>query len=104
MNAAKESFASDFSSAALFTAISIAIASIYILYVREGTPLRSIPGPFLASITRIWIFQQQRGFQRQQVDIDLHQKYGPIVRIAPNEVLVSSPQSFKTIYGEIPPT
>lgn len=79
--------------------VVVVLGSLYILYVREGTPLRSIPGPFFASITKLWIFQQQRGYQRHRVDIDLHRKYGPIVRIAPSEVLVSSPQSLKTIYG-----
>ena len=73
----------------------------YAIYTREATPLRSIPGPFLASITRLWIFQKQRGFQRQQVDMDLREKYGPIVRISPKEVMVSSPKSLRTIYGEI---
>lgn len=89
------------------TSSSIAITSITILvlgltcalYVREVTPLRSIPGPFLASISRLWIFQKQRGYQRQQVDIDLHRKYGSIVRISPHEVMVSSPKSLRTVYG-----
>lgn len=76
-----------------------ALCSLYVLYVREGTPLKGIPGPFMASITKLWIFQQQRGYQRHKVDIGLYRKYGSIVRIAPNEVLVSSPQSLKTIYG-----
>jgi hypothetical protein len=82
--------------------ITILVLGItYAIYTREATPLRSIPGPFLASITRLWIFQKQRGFQRQQVDMDLHEKYGPIVRISPKEVMVSSPKSLRTIYGEI---
>jgi hypothetical protein len=72
---------------------------LYILFTREATPLRSVPGPFLASITKLWVFKKQREFKRPFVDIALHQKYGPIVRIAPNEVLVSSPKSFRIIYG-----
>ncbi|KAH8711861.1 cytochrome P450 [Phaeosphaeriaceae sp. PMI808] len=60
---------------------------LYLLYNREVTPLRRIPGPFLARL------------QRPLVDLALHRKYGPIVRIAPNEVLVSSPQSKKILYG-----
>ncbi|KUJ24373.1 cytochrome P450 [Mollisia scopiformis] len=75
------------------------LALLWIILTREATPLRKIPGPFLASITRLWIVQKQRSFQRPLVDIDLHKKYGPIVRIAPNEVLISSPQAFRTVYG-----
>jgi hypothetical protein len=73
----------------------------YALYTREFTPLRNIPGPIVASITRFWIFQKERGYQRQQVDIDLRRKYGPIVRISPNEVMVSSPKALKVIYGKL---
>ncbi|KAH7396370.1 cytochrome P450 [Pyrenochaeta sp. MPI-SDFR-AT-0127] len=77
----------------------IASCFLYLLYNREVTRLRRIPGPFLASISQIWIVLQQRGRQRPLIDLALHRKYGSIVRIAPNEVLVSSPQSKKIIYG-----
>lgn len=30
---------------------------------------------------------------------DLHAKYGPLVRIAPNELACSDPKAIKTIYG-----
>jgi len=81
-------------------AISCAILGLlYVLYTRYATPLRKIPGPILASITKLWIVKQQRTFLRHFVDMDLHKKYGTIVHIAPNEVMVSSPQAFRTIYG-----
>lgn len=79
--------------------IFLALGLLYVAYVRYATALRSIPGPFLASITRIWIFQKQSTFQRPLIDIDLHKKYGPIVRVSPEEVMVSSPKSFRRIYG-----
>lgn len=90
------------SSSVEIAGITILVLGItYVFYICEVTPLRRIPGPFLASITKLWIFHKQRGFQRQQVDIDLHQKYGPIVRIGPNEIMVSSPKSLRTIYGRL---
>ena len=89
------------SSASMITSILGILGLLYILYTREATPLRNVPGPFLASITKLWVFKKQRDFKRPFVDMGLHQKYGPIVRIAPNEVLVSSPKSFRTIYGMI---
>ena len=78
---------------------SVILGLLYVLYTRYATPLRKIPGPILASITKLWIVKQQRTFLRHFVDMDLHKKYGTIVHIAPNEVMVSSPQAFKTIYG-----
>ena len=76
------------------------LGATYAVYVREYTSLRNVPGPFLASISKIWIFEKQRSCQRQQVDIDLRRKHGPIVRIAPDEVMVSSPKSLRVIYGK----
>lgn len=81
--------------------IAVLIGILYLVYTREGTPLRKIPGPFLASITKLWIVNKQRSFKRPEVDIGLHEEYGTIVRVAPNEVMVSSPKAFRTIYGEI---
>lgn len=73
---------------------------LWAILTREATPLRKVPGPFRASITKLWIFLKQRGYQRPLVDIELHRRFGPIVRIAPNEVLISSPKAFRTVYGK----
>ena len=75
------------------------LALMYMLYVRYATPLRKIPGPFLASITKLWVVQQTRGLNRHLVDIDLRKKYGTMVRVAPNEVMISNLDAIKTIYG-----
>ncbi|KAL2063471.1 hypothetical protein VTL71DRAFT_5276 [Oculimacula yallundae] len=72
---------------------------LYAVYTREATVLRKVPGPFLASITKLWVVAKQRSFKRPLVDMELHRIYGPIVRVAPNEVMVSSPKAFRTIYG-----
>lgn len=86
-------------SALFTTGILGVLALLWLVVTREATPLRKVPGPFLASITRLWVVQKQRSYQRPLVDLDLHKKYGPIVRIAPNEVLISSPQAFRIVYG-----
>lgn len=83
--------------AAILTSLGI----LYVIYTRELTSLRRIPGPFLASITKLWIVNKQRSFKRHEVDIALHKKYGPIVRVAPNEVMVSGLEAFRTIYGTL---
>ncbi|KAH7403319.1 benzoate 4-monooxygenase cytochrome P450 [Cadophora sp. MPI-SDFR-AT-0126] len=77
----------------------ITFGILYLIYTREFTPLRNVPGPFLASITKLWIVNKQRSFKRHEVDMELHRNYGLIVRVAPNEVMVSSPKAFRTIYG-----
>ncbi|KAI1419717.1 cytochrome P450 [Xylaria sp. FL1777] len=62
------------------------------VYRRYASPLRSIPGPFLASCTRLWKIRSTISENTQWEHVDLHRKYGPVVRIGPNEVSFSSPQ------------
>lgn len=62
-------------------------------------PLAKIPGPFFARFTRLWLVSKALRWKRNRVEIALHDKYGPIVRISPNEIMVSSPGHLKTIYG-----
>ncbi|KAI0449424.1 cytochrome P450 [Xylaria acuta] len=61
------------------------------VYRRYASPLRSIPGPFLASCSRLWKIRSAISENSQWEHIDLHKKYGPVVRIGPNEVSFSSP-------------
>lgn len=85
------------------------------LYKRYASPLRQYPGPLLASFSRLWkVFSTASG--RTHLDhIDLHRKYGSVVRIAPNEVSLSSPEAARNLlsagkrfhktdfYGVFPP-
>jgi hypothetical protein len=62
-------------------------------------PLRKYPGPLSHHMTVIpRSFYQFRGQLPFHVT-DLHRRYGPIVRIAPNELAFSSPQAWRDIYG-----
>jgi hypothetical protein len=63
-------------------------------------PLAHIPGPKLAALT--FLYQTYHSFKDgsrfyKQVGL-LHKKYGPIVRITPNEVSLSDPENYETIY------
>ncbi|KAK3352199.1 cytochrome P450 [Lasiosphaeria hispida] len=84
-------------------------------YKRYASPLRKYPGPPLASVSRLWkVISVARG-QTHLEHIALHRKYGPIVRIAPDEVSVASPEAARTLlsagkrffktpfYGVFPP-
>ncbi|KAI5859518.1 cytochrome P450 [Durotheca rogersii] len=64
---------------------------IRLLYKRYASPLRSYPGPFLASCTRLWKVISTASENTHLHHIELHRKYGPVVRIAPNELSFSSP-------------
>jgi hypothetical protein len=45
-------------------------------YKRYGTSLRSVPGPFVASFTRLWKLRQMFRGDMHLTDIALHRKYG----------------------------
>lgn len=62
-------------------------------------PLHSFPGPFSHAISRLPYF---RRLLRGTLPLDmlqLHQKYGEVVRIAPDELAFSNPAAWKDIMG-----
>lgn len=61
------------------------------IYRRHIHPLSHIPGPYLASITRLWLlFHALRG-EQHRVHLAVHKKYGSVVRVGPNHILLSDP-------------
>lgn len=85
------------------------------LYRKYASPLRNYPGPWLASCTRLWKVLSTASTRTHIDHIELHKKYGPVVRIAPDEVSVASPEAARTLlsagkrfyktrfYGVFPP-
>lgn len=64
---------------------------------RYLSPLARIPGPFWASITRLWhAYHIFEGDHNTEI-IRLHEQHGHFVRIAPNEVSVSHPAGPKLL-------
>jgi hypothetical protein len=62
-------------------------------------PLRDIPGLLLARFTRFWyLYASWRGdFER--TNINLHRRYGPIVRIAPGEYSIDDVEAVRKIFA-----
>ncbi|KAK8075371.1 cytochrome P450 oxidoreductase [Apiospora hydei] len=58
---------------------------------------RSVPGPRIARFTRLWYFKRVWNGSWHSDNIALHQKYGPIVRVAPGWFSLSVPD--KDVYG-----
>ncbi|KAE9367300.1 cytochrome P450, partial [Stipitochalara longipes BDJ] len=63
-------------------------------------PLHSFPGPTLASITtwQKFYYNWYLGGLHSKKIKEWHSRYGPIIRIAPNELHFSSPSAYKAIY------
>lgn len=63
-------------------------------------PLRPVPGPLIARCTPLWIwYHSYIGDECSVVDA-LHQRYGPVVRVAPNEVSIADGAALAPIYTQ----
>lgn len=79
------------------TILGLLLVNVTVVKYRKG--LRSIPGPFLASFSNLWKFRAVWNQNMHLENIRVHEQYGSIVRIGPNHVSLSDPQSMRTIYG-----
>ncbi|KAL7950691.1 cytochrome P450 [Trichoderma barbatum] len=72
--------------------------TVYIVYQCFFSPIASFPGPFSAKLTKGWrAYTTYRGQWHREL-IELHRRYGNVVRIGPNELSVGNPEAFRTIY------
>ncbi|KAF4910609.1 Trichothecene C-15 hydroxylase [Colletotrichum fructicola] len=62
-------------------------------------PLRKFPGPRLWAASRISFAVTCATGQGHRKILQLHEKYGDIVRVAPDELVFCSPDAWKEIYG-----
>lgn len=74
----------------------IALASLSALYylttaVHSWYRLRHIPGPFLAKFSYLWLAYVQQSGRQYYIFRDEYTKYGPLVRVGPNELSTSDP-------------
>ncbi|KAH9884579.1 cytochrome P450 3A13 [Xylariomycetidae sp. FL2044] len=83
----------------IFWAFTCLALSAFYVWKSLSSPLRRIPGPRV-SLFSSWILKYHE-FQahRTRYVHHLHQRYGPVVRIGPNEVSFSSLEGVKEIYG-----
>lgn len=62
-------------------------------------PLRGLPGPTVARFTKLWYFRCTLQNDFRWKNIDLHRKFGPIVRLAPNQYSLDDPNAAKQMYS-----
>ncbi|PSN62543.1 cytochrome P450 [Corynespora cassiicola Philippines] len=77
------------------TIVSVSLFCLTLL----GLITRVFPGPFWAKFSRLWYLGKAQKGDFQATNIKLHQKYGSIVRIAPNELSIDDPNALNTVYG-----
>lgn len=80
----------------IVTMLAIAVYRFYF------HPLASVPGPRLAALSNIWHAYHARNGRMYLLGKSLHKRYGPVVRVGPNELWFDSKEAFKTIYSRLP--
>jgi hypothetical protein len=64
-----------------------------------SSPLKGIPGPSWARFTSLWYFNRVRKGKFEHDNIELHQKFGPVVRVSPDHYSISDISDIRTVYG-----
>ena len=74
--------------------ISVALFNLY------RNPLTAVPGPFWAKWSNLWlVYHIRRGHIHRKM-IEVHQKYGQLVRVGPSEISNANIDSLRVIYGQ----
>ncbi|KAJ5890298.1 hypothetical protein N7504_011108 [Penicillium tannophilum] len=84
-----------------FVAIILIALALSTVWIYRGVfhPLAKVPGPTLARYTGLWRDWQYFKGNWHDVVLDLHAKYGRVVRVAPDELSLVDEKAMKKIYG-----
>ncbi|KAG5953282.1 hypothetical protein E4U53_006144 [Claviceps sorghi] len=88
----------------LFTTVCCSCAALMAavmmiaLYRITLHPLARIPGPKLAAVSNVWYARKIARGSLAKLGLELHRKYGDIVRVGPNEVWFNTTEAFDQIY------
>ncbi|KAI1063088.1 hypothetical protein LB507_005991 [Fusarium sp. FIESC RH6] len=69
------------------------------LIIRLCSATAKVPGPFISNFTSLVLKWHELNANRTVYIHELHKRYGPVVRVAPNEVSFTSIDALKEIYG-----
>lgn len=69
-----------------------------LLWLHVQSPLKHIPGPFLAKFTNVWRLADLLAGHTHRTQLRLHGRYGSAVRLGPNLVTLSDPSLVKVVY------
>ncbi|KAH7915810.1 cytochrome P450 [Hygrophoropsis aurantiaca] len=75
------------------------LTSISIYRASPWHPLAEYPGPFLCKLTQFWNVWVMWGGKQHVYRLWMHEKYGPIVRIGPNELSIVDKELMPSILG-----
>lgn len=69
-----------------------------LIYRATFTPLSKLPGPWYSLFSDVFLMCKEFSGQRRVYIHELHKRFGPVVRLGPNEVAFTSLEALKEIY------
>ncbi|GAB0136753.1 hypothetical protein EsDP_00005044 [Epichloe bromicola] len=82
-----------------FSCLALLVLAITVaLYRITFHPLARVPGPKLAAMSDFWYAENIVQGRMAKLGLELHKKYGDVVRVGPNEVWFNTPEAFDQIY------
>ncbi|KAF2729301.1 cytochrome P450 [Polyplosphaeria fusca] len=82
---------------ALGLGIIVVLSQYLVAYL--SSPLKNLPGPFLAKFSDWWRFFNHYGMKHIETQHALHNKYGSVVRLGPKTVSLNDGSLVKVIYS-----
>lgn len=79
--------------------VALPVLVTLVISLRSYLWLSHIPGPFFAKFTNIPRLLWVKSYHAHKTHVELHKRYGPIVRFGPNMVSVGDPKEIGTIYS-----
>ncbi|RAL04151.1 cytochrome P450 [Aspergillus ibericus CBS 121593] len=85
------------------TSYLVGVFGSLLVYRLMFNPLADFPGPWAARISSLWFPLQFRNNNRHFKLVELHDRYGPYIRIGPAELSIIDPKANDIIYGSSSP-
>lgn len=83
----------------LSLAVLLALGTL-VIYRLHIHPLSRIPGPWYCALTSLWTYYHAYVGDECTLITALHKRYGPVLRIAPNEVCFADNSALNPIYAD----
>ncbi|KAF9255151.1 cytochrome P450 [Marasmius fiardii PR-910] len=71
----------------------------FVPWILDPYGYKKYPGPFVAHFSDAWLIWAATSGRRSEEVHKLHEKYGPIVRIAPNHLSIATSSALQTVYA-----
>ncbi|GJE95941.1 cytochrome P450 [Phanerochaete sordida] len=75
------------------------LASIALYRVSPWHPLANYPGPLLAKLSKWWLVWKERHGKQHLYIQELHEQYGDVVRIGPNDISIRDVEAIVPLMG-----